>query len=526
MGMSANSNRQRRPAAAGTAAARRRRRTRGPRRASRAGVQGGSRNPQHPVAAGGAQPVARSWRQRFQTFVPSVVVPHAVVVLGIVVVVMAFLMLTSRPLGLMPAAIAQLWLVLNMVPVRMGGIELGTLPLLPALGLAWLLARRVRAVVRRRVSMRDLVALAVCVVGVPVALSVTAAAMLMDAREVYRVDAPSLWAALGNTALVHVGALLWGLKGRVWHAVARHLRVARSLVDAAELAVRYVGILLCCGAAVWFVLALLGWRRQLEVFELYGSAGGIAAALGVTVLYLPNAAVWGASVLVGGDLHCGAASASVFSVHTVPMPPLPLFAALPGEVPNWAVVVLAVPAALTIVMLYKAPPSWRQAVVFSATAATVMAVAAYLSGGALGVYGECGPIAWLTALLVALWTGSIGLMSAGVSQWDRWRREAHVPAEGAQPAAEDAHAPAAVAEPEDTQEEPEPEEDPEEDPEEPAEAEGSAVAAQPEAAEESADQDLKEDAEASSDTAAQSAAAADAEDADAGAADDDAEHTP
>lgn len=270
-------------------------------------------------------------------------------------------------------------------------------------------------------SIQDLGLLAALTILIPIALALTASAMLLDARAVYRVDAPSPWAAILCPALVHGLAFGWGIRGKILRALASRAGIPASLVNAAKLAVYYIGWLLVAGAAAWVVAAVVGWRRQADVFAEYSSAGAIIMIILITIAYLPNAAVWGAAVLLGADVQLGQGSVNVFNVHSVPVPPLPLFAALPGSVPAFAPILLAVPAGLVIWLYYKNPPTWRQVLAVMATATTAMALAAQLSGGELGAYGRSGPVVWLAALLVCLWVGSVGLMSAGVMYWDQRR---------------------------------------------------------------------------------------------------------
>ncbi|MDK6542961.1 hypothetical protein QP309_23690, partial [Escherichia coli] len=59
-------------------------------------------------------------------------VPHLVVVLGILVVAIAALLLTSSPFAWLNTIVGEAWMVFNLAPIRAGGIDIGVLPVLPA----------------------------------------------------------------------------------------------------------------------------------------------------------------------------------------------------------------------------------------------------------------------------------------------------------------------------------------------------------------------------------------------------------
>ncbi|MBC3186340.1 hypothetical protein H7347_07105 [Corynebacterium sp. zg-331] len=304
-----------------------------------------------------------------QRYLPTVLLPHVVVLLVIVVIAMTGLLVTSTSLGAMPAATAQLWLILNMAPIRLGGITLGFLPLLPAAGMIWLLSRA-------RPTRRFEVGL---LLGVPLALTGIAWLMLLDARAVYPVDVPSPWAFL-TTLIVHTLALLLGRPRPQW---------ARD-------AVRYLLYLLGAAAVVWLVALVWNWREV--------GPGAVA----VSLLYLPNAVIAAAAVLLGAEFHAGEASISLFSIHLVPLPPLPLFA-VPGQAWPWAVSLLAIPAGAAVTLWWRRTPTWREAVYAGGCAGVLTLVGTHLAGGELGVYGATGPLAWLAGPLAFVWVAGVGV---------------------------------------------------------------------------------------------------------------------
>lgn len=184
-----------------------------------------------------------------------VAVPNLVVVLGILVVALAALLLSSSPMAWLPTVVGEAWMVFNLAPIRAGGIDLGIVPALPALLLVWLVGRRVRAAVKDKVSINDLLVLAACVFAVPFILTSIAWFMLWDAGKVYDVAPPGYLSVLPRMLLLHAAALVYGMGTRLWKALAKRSGVPRVLVDAARIGFNYLGAL----CAVGLVLTLILW---------------------------------------------------------------------------------------------------------------------------------------------------------------------------------------------------------------------------------------------------------------------------
>lgn len=361
-------------------------------------------------------PVPTTFGGRIRRYLPVVLIPNIVVVLGLVVLGLAGLMLSSTTLTALPATLAQSWLVLNLVPAVAGGVEIGVLPMLPALGLAALIARRVHGAVKDRVSIADLVVLAACTLLVPVILTLVASVMMWDAGRVFEVSPPPLGDAILRTLAVHLVGLVVGMGARLWRALLRHYGLPDWLVDAAGSAWRFLVWLAGAALVVLVVLLAFGWQRQVDLLSHFDGAGGVAALVLISLLYLPNALVATSGVLMGSEFNLGEASVSLFSIHLVPLPTLPLMAVIPGTASEWAVVLLAIPAVIAAVLAYRARPSAPQAVAGGLLAAVVMLVLCYLTRGAIGYYGPSGPMPWLTPALAFVWVAGVGLAVAGAGR--------------------------------------------------------------------------------------------------------------
>lgn len=357
-------------------------------------------------------PVPTTFRGRLRRFLPAVLVPNVVIVLSAIVVALAVLMLSSTEMAALAATIAQLWLALNLVPLQVGGTVIGLLPLLPAMGLVWLLARQIRRAVRDRVSVADLGVLYILVLLIPLILSGIAMGMLWDASSVYDVDPPKFLDVLPRVIVLHTVAMVIGMGGKLWRALCRHYGLPEALVSNARSALRFLGFLSAAALVVLLVSMALGWQRQVEMAEIYNGGGALVALGLVSLLYLPNAVIGAAAVLVGSEFHIGEASVSLFSIHHTALPPMPLIAAIPAETLPGLYVLLVLPAAIAGYLAYRANPTLVSAVATSAFATLFAAVAGYLAQGALGEFGSSGPMVWLSAGLVFLWMALAGVTTA------------------------------------------------------------------------------------------------------------------
>lgn len=381
-------------------------------------------------------------RGRIRRMLIVVGVPHLVVVLGILVVAIAALLLTSSPFAWLNTIVGEAWMVFNLAPIRAGGIDIGVLPVLPAAFLAWLVGRRVRAAVKDKVSINDLLVLSCCVLAVPVVLTIIAWLMLWDAGKVYDVSPPELYRVAPRMLLLHAAALIGGMGPRLWKALAKRSGVPRVFVDAAQIGLSYLGYLGAAGLILVVIMWGCGWSRQAEMLASYPvlTAMGTVGLFLLSILYLPNAAVAAGAVLSGSELHIGeGTSVSLFSGHVVPLPPLPLAAAVPPSISPWFAVLLIVPVLAAVAAFYRrrALVSFQVALVATITVAVSSLLAYYAVSGALGVYGYTGPELWTAVGLSSLWCLVVGCAfatSQAVSAW-RARRATTSAAEAEAPAA-------------------------------------------------------------------------------------------
>lgn len=398
---------------------------------------------------------------RIRRMLITAAVPNVVIVLIIMAIALGGLMLTGSPMAWWYTIVAETWMVFNLAPVSAADVHISFLPALPALILAAVVAVRVRSAVKHKVSVKDLLTLLACVLGVPVVFTIIAWLMLWDAGKVYDVSPPNLAQALLRVIVLHLAAMAAGMGWRLWRALAKRYGVPRPLVDATQIALRYLAYLAISASAVFAVVFLVNVSRQGEMMNDYPTISGlgIAGLVLLSVLYIPNAIVSTAAVLVGSEFSVGEGSVSLFSAHLVPLPPLPITGGIPASAPSWAVALLIVPLGAAIYSLYKKRPSFQGVLVATVAAAVIMLVACFLVSGDLGYYGATGPQLWTAAGLTALWMAVVGCAVAAGFAFVAWRAARTAP--GAAPTDEYADEPAAAADEAPTDSEREPITDPE-----------------------------------------------------------------
>lgn len=347
--------------------------------------------------------------QRVRQYLPYIGLANLVLVLGLTVVCLAAILLIGGRLAALPASIAETWFVLHAVPVTIDGVTLGAIPLLPAIGVAALIARRVRVATRDRVSILDLYALFGLVILVPFTLSAIAWLMLADASVVFPVSPPAVHKALFVPVVIHVAGMVCGMSDKLWRALFRRIEAPIVLIDAAKTTMQVAVRLLGASLAVFFIFLALGYPRiqdLLGAFPNLDNGGGVGLAL-LSVLYLPNAAIHMLGVLFGAPFEIAQGGVSLFSAELVPLPPLPLFGAIPPVVSSWAPLLMIIPAAVMVHFVVGRRLSGIEILAGAACFAVIAAVGALLAGGDVGAYGWIGLNPWIFGLAALAWMGGI-----------------------------------------------------------------------------------------------------------------------
>ncbi|MGO2114497.1 cell division protein PerM [Corynebacterium casei] len=355
-----------------------------------------------------------TWGSRLRRMFFVVAVPNLVAFFSLVVIALATVLLTTSPSAWLPTAIAESWMVTNLAPVVAGGITISALPILPALILGWMLAGNVHRAIKDKVSINDLLALLGWVIVVPVILIGIAWFMLWDAAQVYDLSPPPLGPTIARALVLHLTALVIGMGPRLWRALAKRYKVPRAVVDGVVLAVQSLLVLLVVAAVVLLALFIFNVDNQALVMDSYPHLAGLGlfSVIGLSLLYLPNILIAAVGVLLGSEFHIGDASVSLFSVHLVPLPPLPLLGVVPGTAAPWAIGLLVLTAIAIAFVGVKKKPNFLQAAVSGVAAGVLVLVFGYFVSGELGYYQAVGPMLLMSAGLAVVWVAGINLAVA------------------------------------------------------------------------------------------------------------------
>ncbi|HEY8371663.1 MAG TPA: DUF6350 family protein [Pseudonocardiaceae bacterium] len=311
-------------------------------------------------------------------------------------------------------ASGPVWLAAHHIPLSIGGSPLGALPLLPTLAVVLVLARSaVLAAARLQVRRPEEAGPVVAVMALAHAVFGAVLAGLSGDGPMSADPATAFF----GCGLVAAGAATLGVAGR--SGLLRRAR--RTLHPATLLGFRVAALavagLLAVGAALTTLGLLLSLNRVREVFAATapdtGSAFGL---LLLSVLYLPNALVAGASFAAGPGLQIGTVVIGPFHTELGALPPVPLLAALPS-VPQerwWATACLA-PLAVGVLVgwafrdVHRLPRArWRVVSVGAVVTTVVFFVLTTLAGGRLG-NGVFDPVAMPPGLVAAAVFGWIWL---------------------------------------------------------------------------------------------------------------------
>jgi len=236
-----------------------------------------------------------------------------------------------------------------------------------------------------------------------------------------------------SVARAVLGGLLIGLLGGLGGAVATPVVRAwrRSLPDHVRAAIlgSAAGASALVGAGLVLVLALLvgdaGTAYDLWAGLAPGVSGGIALLV-ISILVLPNAALWAVSAMLGPGFAVGAdTSVSLTHVELGPVPGFPLLAALPGpgDTPGPVVGLAIVPvlagvlAGVVVARRLLGAGRGRSVLVGAiagACAGLVVAGLLAVSGGAIGPgrMVQTGPVVLLNAVIAVVSMAAGGALGA------------------------------------------------------------------------------------------------------------------
>jgi len=226
-------------------------------------------------------------------------------------------------------------------------------------------------------------------------------------------------------------------------ALARGSGRAAIWVPAIPVAVRDAAVLVRSIVRAWLAVALVALVVALVldfstaaniVSQLDGDAGDIAMIAALTLLVLPNAALFSSAYLLGPGFTVG--TGTVVSPGAVVLGPLPLFPLLaalpdPGRTPGWAGWLMLTPVLIAFVAAawaHRGRPAaaWDQAAIRGCgsglVAGLLLGVLTTLAGGAVGPgrMADIGPFQLDVLLHAVTGFGIGGLLGALAMTW--WQR--------------------------------------------------------------------------------------------------------
>ncbi|MCT1432790.1 cell division protein PerM [Dietzia maris] len=349
--------------------------------------------------------------------------PVIVSVLVLAALTLAVLLFTADGFDSLFAVVAVEWLVVNRVPLTVDRVELGFLPLLPALIYVAVLARQTRAVLAdvEQPGPRE--------AGAAMA-GVTLAGLLLTGLATLLVGSAASDFAVRESALST--ALLWtagvGIMGSglgVWLYFRRDLREILPLWvrGGIHLGTAFVAATWAIATLLVLVGLVMAWEPVGSVLEIGKGVVGTAALAGISVAYLPNVVMTGAALMVGGEAHLGEASYSVFAVSRGPMPEVPLAAVLPTTNPHWVVQGLLLVTVFVAAGLARSVAHWFRTTgdavkatwLAAGIVALVIAVSPVIAGGRLGMLGMVGTGSLIAASMALVLFGIIGSATIALS---------------------------------------------------------------------------------------------------------------
>jgi hypothetical protein len=354
--------------------------------------------------------------------------PSLVALVVIAAVTLVQLVVANSDLIGTLGAVASMWLAVHLVPVSIGGQQLGVLPLAPAALMVWATARGTAQITPPRGSWFVVRWIVGSALGGPLLIAAIALAVVHDAASVLTVlQTPHALRAFAGVLAVHGLGTLIGVGSRVGRRELSRLGLPSWLTDTVRPAMVGIAALLALSCAVVAASLVVHWGTMHQLFGITDSFFGQLSLALMSLLYLPNVVVGAAAIAVGSSAHIGFATFSAFTVFGGDIPALPILAAAPTPPlgPVW-VALLIIGAAAGVAIGQQCarrplplPMAFAKLAVAALLAAISLALLGAAAGGELGNFGRVGvdqstfaPGAFLCFFVVG---GLTVVMAGGVS---------------------------------------------------------------------------------------------------------------
>ena len=350
--------------------------------------------------------------------------PSLVALVVIAAIVLLQLLIANSDMTGALGAIASMWLGVHLVPVSIGGAEVGVLPLLPVLVMVWGTARTTAAATNPHGSWFVTRWVVASALGGPLLLAAIALAVIHDAASVLtELQTPHALRAFGGVLAVHAIGAVVGVGSRVGRRVMAGVSLPAWLPDAFRAAAAGVLALVGLSGVVMAGSLLVHWSTMHDLYSITDSMFGQFSLTVLSVLYIPNVMVGTAAVAVGSSAHVGLATFSSFTVFGGDIPALPLLAAVPTPPlgPVWVALLIVAAASAVAVgqQCARRPlalgPALAKLAVASGLAALTMVLLGYAGGGRLGNFGDVGVDQATFGPAVFFWFAGIGALTVSMT---------------------------------------------------------------------------------------------------------------
>jgi hypothetical protein len=388
--------------------------------------------------------------------------PALVALVVIAAVTLLQLLIANSDMTGALGAIASMWLGVHLVPISIGGRELGVLPLLPVLLMVWGAARVTAQATPVRASWFVIRWIVASALGGPLLIAAISLAVIHDAASVItELQTPSALRAFVNVLVVHgIGASI-GVGSRVGRRVLETSPLPNWLADSLRAAMAGVLALLGLSGMVMAASLVVHWGTMQDLYAITNSIFGQFSLTVLSMLYVPNVMVGTAAIAVGSSAHLGFATFSSFTVFGGDLPALPVLAAAPHPPlgPAWvALLIVGASAGVAVGQQCARRPlpiisAMAKLAVAALLAALTMALLGYAAGGQLGNFGDVGTDQGTFGFAVFLWFAVVGaitvVMAGGIRYPPRKPKPARSAPRPAEPVVEEPAVERPIAEPED-----------------------------------------------------------------------------
>ncbi|UQE75834.1 DUF6350 family protein [Gordonia sp. PP30] len=340
------------------------------------------------------------------------------VLLALAVTVTKFL--AGGSFGGIGAQTAAAWLAVNQVPLTIGGVTVGVLPLVPTLAMIAAAAVVTARASREVETLHEVASIAAAALAGPLLWTALALAVVADGAAVSSIGQAAPLPAFGHTLAVQLIGVAIGV-GR---------RCLQPLFDVYEFPVTdrvgaRAGLLaflgLFAGGGVLVAAGIVAeWGR---IGLLIGEGHSFDGYLGLTllsILYLPNVIIGALGISVGATAQAGTATVDALSVAPGTVPPLPILGILPGHsLGGIGALVFVLPVAIGLLVGWYCRSvdlvkHLRAVGVAAAVCAALIVLSCALASGGAGELGRVGVSAPLAGVYAFAWIAVTGAVVAGV----------------------------------------------------------------------------------------------------------------